>query len=162
MAVDDAEMSLEEYRAFAEFRYVLRRFINFSETAARNAGIEPQQHQLLLALKGLPPDLRPTIGTLAARLQLRHNSTVELAQRSIESGLVQRRASPQDGREVLLSITARGERLLQKLSIEHRAEMRSAAPALIRALRALVEVGEAPGAQALANYSGDPPHPEEN
>ena len=162
MAVDDAEMNLDEYRAFAEFRYVLRRFINFSETAARNAGIEPQQHQLLLALKGLPPDLRPTIGTLAARLQLRHNSTVELAQRSIESGLVQRRASPQDGREVLLSITARGERLLQKLSIEHRAEMRSAAPALIRALRALVEVGEAPGAQALANYSGDPPHPEEN
>ncbi|HEU4578984.1 MAG TPA: MarR family transcriptional regulator [Polyangiaceae bacterium] len=162
MAVDDAEMSLEEYRAFAEFRYVLRRFLNFSETAARSASIEPQQHQLLLALKGLPPDLRPTIGTLAERLQLRHNSTVELAQRSIESGLVQRRSSPHDGREVLLSITARGERLLQKLSVEHRAEMRSAAPALIQALRRLIEAGEAPAAQAREHYSGDRPHPEEN
>lgn len=162
MAVDDSEMNLEEYRAFAEFRYVLRRFINFSETAARSAGIEPQQHQLLLALKGLPPDLRPTIGTLAERLQLRHNSTVELAQRSIESGLVQRRSSPHDGREVLLSITARGERLLQKLSIEHRAEMRSAAPALLRTLHGLIESIEGSAAQARDNYGGNRPKPEEN
>jgi DNA-binding MarR family transcriptional regulator len=162
MAVDDAVMNLEEYRAFAEFRYVLRRFINFSETAARSAGIEPQQHQLLLALKGLPPDLRPTIGTLAERLQLRHNSTVELAQRSIESGLVQRRPSPHDGREVLLSITARGERLLQKLSIEHRAEMRSAAPALLRTLHGLIESVDGPAPQARNNYGGNTPHPEEN
>jgi DNA-binding MarR family transcriptional regulator len=162
MAVDDAEMNLDEYRAFAEFRYVLRRFINFSETAARVAGIEPQQHQLLLALKGLPSELRPTIGTLAERLQLRHNSTVELAQRSIESGLLQRRSSPQDGREVLLSITARGERLLQKLSIEHRAEMRSAAPALLRTLHGLIERVGGPHAQDRDHYSGQSPHPEEN
>jgi DNA-binding MarR family transcriptional regulator len=141
-------MSTPEYRAFAEFRYLLRRFINFSETAARGAGIEPQQQQLLLALKGLPQDLRPTIGTLAERLQLRHNSTVELAQRSLESGLVQRRSSPHDAREVLLSITARGERLLQQLSIEHRAELRSAAPALVRALEAVLENGEGPQGQA--------------
>ena len=162
MAVEDAEMTPPEYRAFAAFRYELRRFINFSETAARAAGIEPQQHQLLLALKGLPADLRPTIGTLAERLQLRHNSTVELAQRSIESGLLQRRSSPHDGREVLLSVTARGERVLQKLSIEHRAEMRSAAPALIRTLHALMEGVEGPHAQARENYSGESPHPEEN
>jgi DNA-binding MarR family transcriptional regulator len=139
---DEGEMSELEYRAFAEFRYVLRRFLNFSESAARNVSLEPQQHQLLLALKGLPADLRPTVGTLAERLQLRHNSTVELAQRSIESGLLQRRPSPLDGREVLLSITARGERLLRRLSIEHRREMRSAAPALIRALQALAEGGQ--------------------
>jgi DNA-binding MarR family transcriptional regulator len=148
MAVDDAEMSAPEYRAFAEFRHVLRRFLNFSETAARSAGIEPQQHQLLLALKGLPEDLRPTVGTLAERLQLRHNSTVELAQRSIESGLLQRRVSRHDGREVLLSITARGERLLKKLSIEHRAEMRSAAPELIRTLEVLMRSGDAPHGRA--------------
>ena len=147
MAVGEGmgEMTELEYRAFAEFRYVLRRFLNFSETAARSASIEPQQHQLLLALKGLPADLRPTIRTLAERLQLRHNSTVELAQRSIESGLVQRHPSPLDGREVLLGITARGERLLRSLSIEHRTEMRSAAPALIRSLEALLASG--PGAQ---------------
>jgi DNA-binding MarR family transcriptional regulator len=142
MAVHDAEMSAPEYRAFAEFRYVLRRFLNFSETAARGAGIEPQQHQMLLALTGLPPDQHPTIGTLAERLQLRHHSTVELVQRSIEAGLVQRRSSPRDGREVLLRISARGKRLVQKLSIEHRAEMRLAAPVLIAALQALLESGK--------------------
>jgi DNA-binding MarR family transcriptional regulator len=148
MTVDDVEMSDPEYQAFAEFRYVLRRFLNFSETAARNAGIEPQQHQLLLALKGLPPDLRPTISALAERLQLRHNSTVELVQRSIESGLLQRRPSPLDGRAVLLSITARGERLLRRLSIDHRTEMRSAAPVLIRSLAALTASGPASAPRA--------------
>jgi DNA-binding MarR family transcriptional regulator len=141
MAVGDVEMTDPEYRAFAEFRYVLRRFLEFSETAARSAGLEPQQHQLLLALKGLPKDLRPTVGTLAERLQIRNNSTVELAQRSSDSGLLHRRPSPLDGREVLLSISARGERLLQRLSIDHRAEMRSAAPVLIRSLVALTASG---------------------
>jgi len=137
MSVEDVALTDPEYRAFAEFRCVLRRFLEFSETAARDVGLEPQQHQLLLALKGLPKAARPTIGTLAERLQLRNHSTVELAQRSIESGLLKRRPNPLDGREVLLSITARGERLLQRLSLDHRTEMRSAAPALIRSLAAL-------------------------
>jgi DNA-binding MarR family transcriptional regulator len=135
------EMSDAEYRALAEFRYVLRRFLNFSETAARSASIEPQQHQLLLALKGLPPDQRPTIRSLAERLQLRHNSTVELVQRSIDRGLLQRSPNPLDGREVFLSVTESGERLLQSLSIDHRSEMRVAAPALIHALEALTASG---------------------
>jgi DNA-binding MarR family transcriptional regulator len=126
-----------EYRALAEFRYALRRFMTFSEAAARSADLEPQQHQLLLALKGLPSDLRPTIRTLAERLQLRHNSTVELARRSIESGLLERRTGTTDRRQVLLSITARGERLLLRLSIAHREQMRSAAPELIQALQAI-------------------------
>ena len=143
VAQNRGQMTELEYRTFAEFRHHLRRFLNFSETAARSAGIEPQQHQLLLALKGLPAELRPTIGTLAERLQLKHNSAVELVQRSIESGLVQRRPSPLDGREVLLRITAHGERLLRRLSIAHRAEMRSAAPLLIRSLQALTASGRA-------------------
>jgi DNA-binding MarR family transcriptional regulator len=126
-----------EYRALADFRYVLRQFMTFSEAAARSADLEPQQHQLLLALKGLPAELRPTIRTLAERLQLRHNSTVELAQRSIESGLISRRTSTTDRRQVLLSITARGERVLLGLSIAHREQIRSATPALIQALQVM-------------------------
>jgi DNA-binding MarR family transcriptional regulator len=141
MVRKDLQMTAVEYRAFAEFRYVLRCFLNFSETAARGARIEPQQHQLLLALKGLPEDLRPTIRSLAERLQLRHNSTVELVQRSIESGLVERRTGTLDRREVLVSITPRGEQLLARLSIAHRARMRSAAPQLIRTLEELVASG---------------------
>jgi hypothetical protein len=66
-------ISAREYRALAELRYVVRRFLNFSEAAARAAKVEPQQHQLLLALKGLPPGERPTVRTIAERLQLRHS-----------------------------------------------------------------------------------------
>ena len=66
------------YKAMAELRYQIRRFLRFSENAARQAGIEPQQHQLLLAVRGLPDALKPTIGVLAERMQLQHHSTVEL------------------------------------------------------------------------------------
>jgi DNA-binding MarR family transcriptional regulator len=138
MTVGKDWMRAEEYQALAEFRYVLRCFLNFSEASARRASIEPQQHQLLLALKGLPPSQRPTIRVLADRLQLRHNSTVELVKRSIENGLLERRRSAQDGREVLLAITAHGTRVLRRLSIAHRDEVRSRVPALIQTLEVLV------------------------
>jgi DNA-binding MarR family transcriptional regulator len=97
----------------------------------------------LLALKGLPPERRPTIRTLADRLQLRHNSTVELVQRSIERGLVERRPGTLDRREVLLRITPRGERLIGRLSATHRTRMRSAAPELIEALENVLASGRA-------------------
>ena len=138
MAAKIAQVSLREYRALAEVRYVVRRFLNFSEASARAANVEPQQHQLLLALKGLPRGWRPTIGTVAERLQLQHNSAVELAQRSIKRGLIKRRSSESDRREVLLDITPLGERLLRQLSLAHRAELRSAGPVLARALDSLV------------------------
>jgi DNA-binding MarR family transcriptional regulator len=133
------QISTREYRALAELRYVIRRFLNFSEAAARAARIEPQQHQLLLALKGMPTKSRPTVGAVAERLQLHHNSAVELAQRAIERGFVERRSSQADRREVLLHITARGEGLLRQLSLAHRTEMRSAGPILARALKELVD-----------------------
>jgi DNA-binding MarR family transcriptional regulator len=143
-----AQISIREYRALAELRYVVRRFLNFSEAAARGAKVEPQQHQLLLALKGLPPGGRPTVGAVAERMQLRHNSAVELAQRSIERGLVERRGSQTDRREVLLRITPRGERLLRRLSLAHRTELRSSGPILARALAELVGNGGAGTASA--------------
>ena len=72
------------YKAMAELRYQIRRFLRFSENAARQVGIEPQQHQLLLAVRGLPDDVKPTIGVLAERMQLQHHSTVELIDRLVE------------------------------------------------------------------------------
>src|SRR5260221_2230699 len=96
MASSTAPIPLREYRALAEVRYVIRRFLNFSEASARAAGVQPQQHQLLLALKGMPGGCRPTIGMVAERLQLQHNSAVELGQRSIERGLVERRGIDSD------------------------------------------------------------------
>jgi DNA-binding MarR family transcriptional regulator len=132
------DLTLDEYRALAELRYHVRRFLRFSEGQARAADVEPQQHQLLLVLKALRPPERPTIRTIAERLQIRHNSAVELAQRSVECGLVERRSGERDRREALLRLTRSGERLLRRLSLAHRDELRSGAPALASVLEALV------------------------
>jgi len=92
----NTSMLAADYQALAEFRYQIRRFIRFSEQIARTAGIEPQQHQLLLAVKGLPPDKKATIGELAERLQLQHHSTVELVDRLSEGGFVERQRDGED------------------------------------------------------------------
>lgn len=134
----EKDISIEEYQELAEFRYQIRRFLHFSEQAARAAGVEPQQHQLLLALKGLPQGRQATIGELAGRMQLQHHSTVELVNRLAERGFVQRCRDEEDQRRVLVSITARGEEILRELSFEHRAELRTSGPALAKALNALL------------------------
>jgi DNA-binding MarR family transcriptional regulator len=128
-------LTLSDYESLAELRYQIRCFLSFSEQAARAAGLEPRQHQLMLGLKGLPRDVRPTIGELAERLQIQHHSAVELVNRLAAAGYVRRRRGGGDRREVLVSLTARGARVLRNLSLHHRAELRSAGPTLVQALR---------------------------
>ncbi len=135
------KISLSEYRALAEFRYQIRRFLGFSERAARRSGLEPRQHQLLLALKGLPEDAEPTIGELAHRLQVEHHSAVEMIDRLEHRHLVSRLRDAADKRRVLVRLTPRGERLLHDLSASHREELREAAPALLDALKAVMNGG---------------------
>jgi DNA-binding MarR family transcriptional regulator len=95
-------LSLAGYRALGEFRYQIRRFLQFSAEAARAHGIEQQQHQLLLAIAGLPEGRRPTIGELAERLQIQHHSAVELVNRLAERDAVRREHAGDDRREVLI------------------------------------------------------------
>ena len=133
------DLSQADYQALAEFRYQLRRFLHFSEQEARAAGLEPQQHQLLLAIKGLPTDKTASVGELAERLQLQHHSTVELIDRMVERGLLERQRDTGDQRRVLISITTYGEELLRKLSLHHRMELRTTGPALVQALHALTD-----------------------
>jgi DNA-binding MarR family transcriptional regulator len=130
--------TIADYRALADFRYQLRRFLRFSEDAARDAGLEPRQHQLLLAVKGMPDGVAATMGAVAERLQLHQHSVVELVDRMEERRLVQRLPGPGDRRQVLIAVTARGDTLLARLSAAHRAEMRSIGPRLRRALDTLV------------------------
>jgi DNA-binding MarR family transcriptional regulator len=125
-------------RDLAAFRYEIRRFLNFSERAARDAGVEPHQHQALLAIKGLPPCVQATVGVLAERLQVQHHSACELSDRLQEKGVIRRWRSEADRREVLLELTPRGERVLEQLSAAHRNELRVAGPKLMKALRAVV------------------------
>jgi DNA-binding MarR family transcriptional regulator len=130
-----------DYQSLAELRYQIRRFLHFSEQAARSVALEPQQHQLMLALKGLPQSLRPRIGDLAERLQIQHHSAVELVNRLAAAGFVTRSRRGEDRREVLVSLTARGERVLHGLSLHHQNELRLQGPALLRSLRHLVSNG---------------------
>jgi len=96
----------------------------------------------MLALKGLPTDMRPRIGELAERLQVRHHSAVELVNRLSAGGYVRRHRGGEDGREVLLSLTPKGEKVLRDLSLHHRAELRMRSPALIEALRRVIHVSK--------------------
>ena len=132
-------LTVGDYESLAEFRHQIRRYLHFSERAARNAGLEPRQYQLLLAIKGLPSNLRPRIAELADRLQIQHHSAVELVNRLESGGMVRRERSKEDRREVLLQLTQRGERLLRDLALYHRTELRMQGPALLDALRRVMQ-----------------------
>jgi len=121
-------------QALAEFRHQLRTFLQFSEQAATDHGIRPRQHQLLLQVAGIQPGHIATINYLAEQLGLRQNSVVELADRSEAEGLVRRTEDPEDRRRVVLTVTARGMRLLDALAESHARELDELAPRLIRAL----------------------------
>lgn len=130
------KISPADYQALAEFRYLLRRFMVFSEEAAREAGLAPQQHQALLAIKGF--EGAPTIGDLAERLAVKHHSAVGLVDRLAKAGHLKRRQDPVDRRCVTLALTASGEKLLADLSSAHREELRMLTPSL-KALFAKLE-----------------------
>jgi DNA-binding MarR family transcriptional regulator len=132
------DLSMDDYRALAEIRYQIRHFLHFSERAAREEGLVPQQHQFLLALKGLPVGRKATISEVAERLQIRHHSTVELVDRLVERGLIKRTRDEADQRRVIIHLTPEGEQVLQKLSLLHRHELQLAGPAFVRALGALL------------------------
>jgi DNA-binding MarR family transcriptional regulator len=142
--VSTSTMTAAEFRALAEFRYQIRIFLNGSEEAARNANLEPQQYLLMLALRGLPAGLEPSIRELAERLQLRHHSVVELVDRLERRQLLRRERSRDDRRQVILHLTPRGEKLLTRLAKQRIAELRTAAPALVRSLTAVIRSTRAP------------------
>src|SRR5215813_7661733 len=133
------DLSADEYRALAEFRYEIRRFLHFSEEAARAAGLNPQHHQLLLVIKGAPETLRPTVHDAAERLHIRHHSAVELTNRLVVRGLIRKRRDRFDRRRVLLEVTARGDATLRNLSLIHREQLEDVGRKLIRALQKLLK-----------------------
>jgi DNA-binding MarR family transcriptional regulator len=131
------DLAKSQYEALAEFRYQIRRFQRFSEEVAREAELEPQQHQLLLAIKG-SPDERLSIGAVAERLQIVHHSAVELVARASTRGLVERVRGEADRRQVFVTLTPHGAEALRELSAAHHREMQTAAPELIRILQQVI------------------------
>lgn len=130
-------LSKTQYENLAAFRYALRQFLRFSEDAALQAGIKPQQHQALLAIKGFPGRDSVTVGELAERLQLRHHSAVEMVDRLVGLRLVTREASEVDRRQVHVRLTAQGEQILDKLSASHEEQLRRIGPELSSLLQRL-------------------------
>lgn len=144
-----SNLSEAQYASLSEFRYRLRVFLAFSEEQSRSLGLNPQQHQLLLAVKGFGAEA-PTVGMLAERLMLRHHSTVELIDRLQRQGLVVRKRTTADRRVASVGITARGAQLLRKLSLAHRDELMRTGPELAKALAALLEKRRSPRAAPRA------------
>jgi DNA-binding MarR family transcriptional regulator len=124
------QLSPEDFELLAEFRRLLRQFLVFSEERAVAVGLAPQQHQALLAIKGHQGGAGPSIGDLAARLAIRHNSAVGLVNRLVRAGYAARRGDPADKRRVTLALTRKGESVLRQLTVAHRAELRRLAPLL--------------------------------
>jgi DNA-binding MarR family transcriptional regulator len=123
-----------DYRMLSDFRYLIRRFLKFSEDAASERGLTSQQHQALLAIKGFEGDGNPTVGALAERLCIQHHSTVELVDRLVAAGLIVRTHDAQDRRKVLLSLTGAAEDHLARLSAIHLQELARLRPTLLQIL----------------------------
>jgi DNA-binding MarR family transcriptional regulator len=131
-----ASLTDAEYRVLARFRFALRVFLRFSEDASRAVGVTPNQHQLLLAIRGFPGGA-PAISDVAEWLQLRHHSTVELVDRAVQAGVVTRETDPGDRRRQRLTLTADGARVLALLSAVHREELRRFREEMSEVLREL-------------------------
>jgi DNA-binding MarR family transcriptional regulator len=134
----DSDLSPDQYRDLAEFRRQIRKFIHFSEATAKDHGIEPQQHQLLLAVQGLPAGVKPTIREIASRLFIQHHSAVELVNRLEINGAVVRSAGVEDKREVWIRLTPAGRGILRRLALAHRTDLESSGPELARALQSVL------------------------
>jgi DNA-binding MarR family transcriptional regulator len=129
-SVDEAS----QLQNLAEFRYELRRFLQFSEARAVQAGLHPQQHQLLLQLAGVPYGTATTVSYAAEKLGLKHHTVVELSMRCEEAGLLRRIQDTGDRRRIQLTVTDKGRKMLRSLSDDHARELYELAPRLIRSL----------------------------
>lgn len=131
-----SKMTDSDFARLAEFRYALRRFLQFSGHAAEAEGLTPVQHQALLVIRGREAGTT-TIAILAERLCLKHHTTVELVQRMETSGLLRKLTAAEDRRAVILQLTPEGTRRLERLTVMHRAELRQAGPEILELLNAL-------------------------
>src|SRR6202011_1702607 len=153
MKSDSKPMTMQHYRALADFRYELRRFLRYSEQVTRRNGLTPLQYQLLLQIKGSPDSRGATIGGLAERLLAKHHGVVALATRCEKLGLIVRQASKDDRRVVYLTLSAKGDRALERLARWHRDEHRALQGRLV------VQILEPPSdsVETSAPFYGLPP-----
>ena len=134
LAGEGTSITDADYQALSEFRYLIRRFLEFSQNAAKSRGLQPRHHQALLAIKGFPNGGPVTVGDLAERLRIRHHSAVELIDRLEEAGLVVRQPDSKDHRRVILDLTEQANAHLAELSATHLDEWSRIEPMLSKVL----------------------------
>jgi DNA-binding MarR family transcriptional regulator len=122
-----------DYQDQADFRYAIRRFLRFSEVQARDKGITPQQHLLLLTVRGHPSYPGVSIGEIAERMQVRHHSASLLVERTVKKGLLNREVDASDRRRALVSLTSAGQSMLDHITRANRKELGSLEDSLFRA-----------------------------
>lgn len=148
MAKDDRrhqpQLDSHEYALLAAFRFALRGFMHFSESAAEGVGLTVQHYQSMLVVRACPEDRRVTINDLAQQLLIRHNTAVGLVDRLHMQGLAKREPSANDGRKVHLRLTAKGERMLEQLASVHREELRRIGPQLRKLLQQITRATKTP------------------
>jgi len=128
-------LTLVEYQCLTELRHQIRQYLHAGELAARRLGLQPRQHEVLLAIKGLPAGIRPRVCEVAEQLQIQHHSAVELVNRLVSAGYLKRQRENGDRREVLLALTPKAQRTLGHLADYHYSELTEGAPELAVALR---------------------------
>jgi len=131
-------LDVAQLQRLAEFRFHLRRFLHVSQAELERMGLHSQQYQMLQCVGGMPEGTAPTIANVAERMLLKHNSTVELVDRTIAQGLLRRVGDEADHRRILLRVTPQGERILAKLAEFHTRELEQTGPELVRALDGIV------------------------
>jgi DNA-binding MarR family transcriptional regulator len=134
----DGGLVRADYQALAAFRYQIRRFLHFSELAARNEGLEPQQHQMMLGIHASPGEDGPTVGELADFLMIRHHSAVGLLNRLVERGLAERLRGTADRRQVRIRLTPAGGATLHRISALQHRQLREWGPELVGSLSGLL------------------------
>jgi DNA-binding MarR family transcriptional regulator len=117
-------LSRSEYEMLAAFRFRLRQFLAFSESAAARVGITQHQYQALLSVRAHRGPGLLTVSELAAQLIIRHHSAVGMLDRLEELGMVHREPDVMDRRRVGIRLTASGQRVFDRLASMHRAELR--------------------------------------
>jgi|ERR1700722_1971433 DNA-binding MarR family transcriptional regulator len=142
------KLDVTHLQRLAEFRFQLRRFLHVSQVAAERVGLHNQQYQMLQCVGGMPEGTLPTIANVAERMLLKHNSTVELVDRTIEQGLLRRLGDEADHRRILLRVTPQGEHILATLAEFHTRELEQSGPELVRALDAIVHAARQASRQA--------------
>ena len=144
------KISETEFRALAELRYRIRQFLRQGDATAREEGLEPQQYLMLLAIRGLPPDVPGKIRALADRLAVKHHSAVELVDRLEQHGYVKRTRSREDKRQVLVSLLPKGQKVLERVVQQRISELRTNGRELVRAIDALLRDGRARSGRTAA------------